>query len=105
MTHATFNAGLVKQAASKALEERQRLPNQDEKIGRLGELADIATDLIAQQGPTATIGLDLEDHKLLHGRFPPQSPAVGQATKAADAYVAKAIAKLNELLARLTAKK
>ena len=40
MTHATFNASLVKQAASKALEERQRLPNQDEKIGRLGELVE-----------------------------------------------------------------
>ena len=34
-----------------------------------------------------------------------ESPAIGQATRAANAYVAKALAKLNELLARLNAKK
>ena len=34
-----------------------------------------------------------------------RSPAVRQATKAADTYAAKALAKLNEVLARLNAKK
>ena len=34
-----------------------------------------------------------------------RSPAVRHATKAADTYTAKALAKLNEMLARLNAKK
>jgi hypothetical protein len=34
-----------------------------------------------------------------------ESPVVTSATKAADAYVAKSLAKLNEFLARLNAKK
>ncbi len=34
-----------------------------------------------------------------------RSPTVSQATKTANVYVAKALAKLNELLARVNAKK
>ncbi len=34
-----------------------------------------------------------------------ENATVGQATKATDRYIAKALARLNELLARLNAKK